>query len=182
MSWPEPVSVGPCPSCGGDPAWERLVDRGQERWLSTCERCGRWDAFLPDVPGRVSVDPLADFLAGPGAPPRPQTPPWTRLFLRSLEGRDPAVWRWEPAPCSGCGSRARFSTGALTAGGSTAACALCLACGRTVSGQVPAAGGPALPPLVGDAWAPPCPAVQRLREAVAYWRPARRRRRPRGAA
>jgi hypothetical protein len=37
---------GACPSCGGDPTWESLVDADGERWLAVC-RCGRMQAYLP---------------------------------------------------------------------------------------------------------------------------------------
>src|SRR5439155_20799147 len=67
---PESATRGPataCPSCGGNPRWESLVDGDQERWLAVC-RCGRMRVFLPEQPGLEFEDPLRAFLLGPGRP------------------------------------------------------------------------------------------------------------------
>ena len=74
-----------CPTCGGHPRWESVLDGDEERWLSTC-RCGRMRAFLPEQPSLDPADPLRAFLLGVGRPIFPPTPPWIRLFLASLEG------------------------------------------------------------------------------------------------
>jgi hypothetical protein len=119
---------GACPSCGGDPTWESLVDADEERWLAVC-RCGRMQAYLPEEPGLDPDDPLRAYLLGPGRPIFPASPPWARLFLASVEGPDPVRWRFCHAPCRGCGVIASFGFQACPRAGVFAICTLCLACG-----------------------------------------------------
>ena len=152
-----------CPACGGLPRWESLLEGEEEPWLGVC-RCGRLRAFLPAAPGLEPEDPLGAFLAGPGRPVFPESPPWARLFLRSLEGPDPARWRFVHEPCRGCGSGARFGLQACPRPWAFAACTLCLACGYATAAYS-LRGGPA-ESAEGGAWAPACPAVQRLRDCV----------------
>jgi hypothetical protein len=153
----------PCPACGGRARWESLVDGEEERWLAVC-RCGRMRAFLPGQPGLEPVDPLRAFLLGLGRPVFPESPPWVRLFLGSVEGPDPARWRFVHEPCRGCGVPVCFGLQACPRPWVFAACALCMACGYVVVGY--AARGGAVESAEGGAWAPPCPAVQRLRDCI----------------
>ena len=161
---PEPASSGRCAGCGGRPRWESLVDGGEERWLSVC-RCGRMQAFLPDRPGHHD-DPLRAYLHGPGRPLNPESPPWVRLFLASLEQPNPPRWRHTPPPCSACQAAAVFALQACPRPAVIAACTLCLACGHTTATYTHLAAGHTEHPARGGAWTPPCPAVQRLRDCV----------------
>ncbi len=160
-----PVAAA-CPVCGGrTPRWESVLEGDEERWLSIC-RCGRMRAFLPGQPELEPVDPLRAFLLGPGRPVFPAAPPWVRLFLASVEGPDPVRWRFCHGPCLACGASAGFGMQACPRPGTLALSALCLACGNaTVEYSKPAL-GLVEAPLAGRDWAPPCPAVQRLRDCV----------------
>src|SRR5262245_32146915 len=117
-----------CPSCGGSPRWESLLDGEEERWLAVC-RCGRMRAFLPAQHALEPDDPLRAFLLGQGRPLFPAAPPWVRLFLASVEGSNPVRWRYSHGPCPACGASARFGLQACPRPGTLALCALCLACG-----------------------------------------------------
>lgn len=154
-----------CPSCGGHPAWESVLDGDEERWLAIC-RCGRMRAFLPEQPALEPEDPLRAFLLGPGRPIFPASPPWIRLFLASVEGANPVRWRFCHAPCSRCRASASFGLQACPRPGVFAICTLCLACGRATASYSKPARGLVEAPAEGGEWAPPCPAVQRLRDCL----------------
>ena len=154
-----------CPSCGGAPLWESLLDGDDERWLAVC-RCGRLAAFLREQPALEPEDPLRAFLLGPGRPVFPASPPWVRLFLASVEGANPVRWRYAHGPCTSCGASAGFGIQACPRPGTLALCALCLACGTaTVQYSKPAL-NLVEAPVSGRSWSPPCPAVQRLRDCL----------------
>ncbi len=157
--------VGACPVCGGRPLWESLVDGEEERWFAVC-RCGRLRAFLPGQPALDPEDPLRAFLLGPGRPLFPPSPPWVRLFLASVETANPVRWRYCHGPCLACGARAGFGMQACPRPGTLALCALCLACGNATVEYSKPARGLVEAPLAGRGWAPPCPAVQRLRDCL----------------
>ncbi len=132
MNEPEAPTHGPamtaCESCGRHPRWETLVDGDEERWFAAC-RCGRMQAFLPDAPELQPEDPLGAFLAGPGRALAPASPPWIRLFLRSLEEPNPTRWTYCPGPCPGCQAAAKFGFRACPRPFVLAMCTLCLSCG-----------------------------------------------------
>ena len=159
-----------CLACGGRPRWESVVEGEEERWLGVC-RCGRIRAFLPTQPSLDPDDPLRGVPAGGGTAGVPRaSPPWLRLFLGSVEGPDPARWRFVHEPCRGCGVLALFRAAGVPAG---------RGCYRGVR-PLPsvrlrgpfffvvayAARGGAVESAEGGAWAPACPAVQRLRDCV----------------
>lgn len=154
-----------CPSCGGRPRWESLVDVREERWLAVC-RCGRMRAYLPGEPDLDPEDPLRAFLLGPGRPLPPPSPPWVRLFLGSVAGANPARWRYCHGACPRCGASASFGLQACPRPGVLAACALCLGCGHVIARYSRLDHGLAEAPATGSEWAPPCPAVQRLRDCL----------------
>ena len=154
-----------CPSCGGNARWESLLDGDEERWLAVCA-CGRWQAFLPERPALEPDDPLGAFLLGPGRPVYPASPPWVRAFLASIEGPNPLRWRHCHGPCVACGVSAGFGMQASPRPYTLAACALCLACGNATVQYSNPARGLVEEPVTGAAWAPPCPAVQRLRDCL----------------
>ena len=166
---PEADAAGPvataCPSCGGSARWESVLDGDEERWLAVC-RCGRMRAFLPELPALEPEDPLRAFLLGPGRPVFPAAPPWIRLFLASVEGADPVRWRYCHGPCVACGASAGFGFQAYPRPHTFALCALCLACGAATVQYSQPARGLVEAPVAGSAWAPPCPAVQRLRDCL----------------
>jgi hypothetical protein len=183
---PRGPAVSSCPACGRSSQWESLLDGEEERWLAVC-RCGRMRAFLPEQPDLDLEDPLRAYLAGPGVPAAEPSPPWARLFLRSLEAPNPVRWRYCPGPCAGCRSSATFGMRACPRAGVLALNTLCLSCGRAAATYFSQARGMRPSPAAGSAWAPPCPAVQRLRDCVfrphavlaeerggapAHWRPA----------
>jgi hypothetical protein len=155
-----------CAACGGLPAWESISDDWGERWLAVCG-CGRIDAFFPDRrhPDQLPADPLTVFLQGHLRPRRPASPPWVRLFLQSVQAPSPALWRHSPEPCNECGSRTVFGVLAWPRRSTAGLCVLCLQCGYTETNYA-SAGRQSEPNLCGSAWAPPCPAVQRLRACV----------------
>ncbi len=157
--------VGVCPVCGGRPRWESVLDEGEERWLAAC-RCGRMRTFLPERPDLEPEDPLRAFLLGPGRPVFPAAPPWIRLFLASVEGPNPVRWRYCHGACEGCGACAGFGMQACPRPGTLALCALCLACGNATVEYSKPARGLVEAPIAGRGWAPPCPAVQRLRDCL----------------
>ena len=130
-------------------------------------------AFLPGQPGLEPVDPLRAFLLGLGRPVFPESPPWVRLFLGSVEGPDPARWRFVHEPCRGCGVPVCFGLQACPRPWVFAACALCMACGYVVVGY--AARGGAVESAEGGAWAPPCPAAGASRGGRRSRDPAPRR-------
>lgn len=168
MEQPETVTGGPaavCPSCGGNPRWESLLDGEEERWLAVCS-CGRMRAFLPEQPALDPEDPLRAFLLGPGRPIFPANPPWTRLFLASVEGRNPVRWRYCHGACRGCGASASFGMQACPRPNVFAVCTVCLACGHVVTQYSKPALGLVEAPAEGSEWASPCVAVQRLRDSI----------------
>ena len=155
-----------CPTCGGHPRWESLVDADEERWLAVC-RCGRMQGFLPDQPEMQPEDPLSAFLSGVGRTTvAPASPPWIRLFLRSLEESNAIRWRYCPTACAGCGAAATFEMRACPRPFVLAICTLCLACGHVTAAYLRPSRGMQESPATGGVWAPPCPAVQRLRDCV----------------
>lgn len=141
------------------------MDAGEERWLAIC-RCGRMRAYLPDQPALEPDDPLRAFLLGPGRPVFPPSPPWVRLFLASIEGHDPVRWRFSHAPCRGCGANASFGFQACPRAGVFAICTLCLACGYASACHSKIGAATIEASVGGRAWAPPCVAVQRLRDCL----------------
>ena len=169
MAEPETAAGGrgaaECPSCGGHARWESVVDGDEERWLAVCA-CGRWQAFLPEWPALEPDDPLRAFLLGPGRPVYPASPPWIRLFLASVEGSNPVRWRYCHGQCAACGASAGFGMQACPRPGTLALCALCLGCGTVTAQYEKPARGLVEAPISGRAWAPPCPAVQRLRDCL----------------
>jgi hypothetical protein len=138
---------------------------GEERWLAVC-RCGRMTAYLPEQPGLDPADPLGAFLLGPGRQIFPSSPPWVRLFLASLERPNPVRWRFCHEACGGCGVSASFGLQACPRAGVFAICTLCLACGNATACYSKPGGAVFEGPVVGRAWAPPSPAVQRLRDCL----------------
>lgn len=154
-----------CPSCGGRPRWESLIDGDEERWLAIC-RCGRMQAFLPDAPEARPDDPVSAFLAGVGRTVAPASPPWIRVFLRSREGRNAIRWSYCPGPCPDCGAAASFGFRACPRPYVLGTCTLCLACGRATAAYLRPSRGMQESSATGGAWTPPCPAVQRLRDCV----------------
>ena len=154
-----------CPSCGGHPRWESLLGGEEERWLAVC-RCGRMRAFLPEQPALDPEDPLRTYLLGPGRPIFAASPPWVRLFLASVEGPDPVRWRYCHGACPRCGAAASLGLQACPRPAVFAICTLCLACGHATAQYSKPARGLVEAPAEGSEWAPPCPAVQRLRDCV----------------
>ena len=123
-------------------------------------------AFIPDRPELDPDDPLRAFLLGASRPIFPPSPPWARLFLASVEGPDPVRWRFCHGPCRGCGVNASFGFQACPRAGVFAVCTLCLACGHA-SARCSKIGTTTIEgPVGGRAWAPPCVAVQRLRDCL----------------
>jgi hypothetical protein len=169
MQEPETATRGPaaatCPSCGGNPRWESLLDRDEERWLAIC-RCGRMRTFLPEQPALDPEDPLRAFLLGLGRPVFPPSPPWIRIFLQSIVGPNPVRWRYYHGPCPRCGASASFGLQACPRPNVFAVCTLCLACGQVAASYSKPARGLVEAPVGGREWAPPCPAVQRLRDCL----------------
>jgi hypothetical protein len=169
------VAAGPgprCQACDGLPVWESTTDGWGERWLAVCA-CGRIDTFFPDRrhPEEPAVDPLTLFLQGHLRARRPATPPWVRLFLQSVEAPSAVSWRHVPAPCSECAAATSFGLLAWPRDSTAAVCTVCLNCGYATSCYSNPWQGTEEPVLDGSAWAPPCPAVQRLRECVHSIRP-----------
>jgi hypothetical protein len=153
-------------ACGGTLRWESLRDGPAERWLGACDECGWMTTFLPDIPDCIPSNPLAAFLLGPGKAPRPQSPPWIRLFRIAGDAPWNVNWLYCPLACDGCGAQVTFQANTYPRPHVVARCLLCLACGRA-SVEYLRPGTPLHEtPVVGEAWAPPCPAVARLREAV----------------
>ena len=169
MDEPETELRGPaaasCPACGRSPRWESLLDGDEERWLAVC-RCGRMRAFLPEQPDLDPEDPLRAFLLGPGRPIYPPSPPWIRLFLASLEGANPVRWRYCHGACPHCGAAASFGLQACPRPGVFAVASVCLSCGRVAATYSKPARGLMEAQVDGREWAPPCPAVQRLRDCL----------------
>ncbi len=163
-----------CESCGGSPRWERISDHWGERWLGVCA-CGRIDSFFPDRRRREGpADPLTLFLQGHLAPRRPATPAWVRLFLHSLQGETPTLWRHGFDPCEACSARTVFGLLAWPQPHLAGLCTVCINCGYTVSAYSNPAVKGSEEVLIGSTWAPACPAVKRLRECVrASQQPAR---------
>jgi hypothetical protein len=153
-----------CGSCGGDPRWESLVDGDEERWLAVC-RCGRLQVFLPDRPELVPEDPLGTYLVGRALASAPASPPWVRLFLRSVEGPSPTRWRHVPGACDFCGASATFVMRASPRPWVMGVCTLCISCGRATAIYAHPS-WPSSEAATGRTWTPPCPAVQRLRDCV----------------
>ena len=168
MSDLETSHAGPttstCASCGGQPRWESLLDGDEERWLSVC-RCGRMQAFLADSSSPELEDPLAAFLTGLGRTLLDATPPWVRVFLRSVEEPNAVRWRYCPGPCPCCETAARFALRACPRPNVLGFCTLCLDCGYVTAAYWQHSRGRELP-ATGGTWTPPCPAVQRLRDCI----------------
>jgi hypothetical protein len=122
-------------------------------------------AFLPDLPGLEPEDPLTVFLQGPGTKIWSTTPAWVRLFLHSLRERRTS-WRYLPAICPACANTVLFWLQACPRPFWLANCTLCLACGRVTSQYSQPWRNHHELATAGDTWAPPCPAVQRLRDCV----------------
>jgi hypothetical protein len=154
-----------CPNCGEFPQWESVTDTYGERWLSVC-RCGRMQAFLPDQPGSEPEDPLATFLVGTRREVSPATPPWIRLFLHSLKRPWNTYWRYTAEPCAACAERVRFALQASPRPYWFGRCTLCLACGRVTTEYTQPWLNLHELGVSGSRWAPPCPAVQRLRDCI----------------
>ncbi len=154
-----------CQRCGELPRWESLVDGRGERWLALC-RCGHAQVFLPDEPNLDPEDPVKAFLQGPENAVRPTTPPWIRLFLRSVEEPWRAVWRYWPNLCPACATGVCFFLHASPRPYWLATCSLCLSCGRVTSTYSQPWKNLHELPVAGSEWAPPCPAVQRLRDCI----------------
>ena len=159
-----PMSVR-CAQCGECPEWESLSDGYGERWLGVC-RCGRMQAFLPDQPAVESKDALAAFLLGAGREISAPTPAWIRLFMRSLEQPWNTRWRYSPEPCGACAERVCFVLQVCPRPYWLATCRLCLACGRATTAYSQPWQNLHELAVSGSAWAPPCLAVQRLRNCV----------------
>jgi hypothetical protein len=159
-----PVAAS-CPQCAGRLEWESVVDLYGERWLAVC-RCGWLQAFLPDEPQVEPEDPLAAFLLGSRRTVAPPAPPWIRLFLRSIEQPWNTRWRYSSEPCGACAERVRFELQVCPRPSWIGTCTLCLACGRvTTEYSQPLLNLHELA-VTGSRWAPPCPAVQRLRDCI----------------
>jgi hypothetical protein len=156
---------GACPSCGRHRTWESLVDADGERWLAVC-RCGRLRAYLPGQPELDPDDPLRAFLLGPGRPIFPASPPWVRVFLASVEGPNPVRWRFCHEPCRGCDASASFGFQACPRDDVFALCTLCFVCGNATACYSRPRRAVFEGPVVGRTWAPPCVAVQRLRDCL----------------
>lgn len=128
--------------------------------------------FLPELPDCVPRDPLVVFLLGPGKSPRPQSPPWIRLFR--ITGNDPwnVNWIYCPLPCDGCGAYVTFQAQAYPRPQVVARCLLCLGCGQASVEYFRPNTSLYEAPVIGGVWSPPCPAVLRLRDAMfrPYWR------------
>jgi hypothetical protein len=154
-----------CPACGRQPRWESLHEGEEERWLAVCG-CGRIGTFLPEQPALAPEDPLRAYLAGPGRPIFPASPPWARLFLASVEGANPVRWRYCHESCPRCGAAASFGLQACPRPSVFAICTLCLSCGRVTASYSKPARGLIEAPVEGLEWAPPSPAVQRLRDCL----------------
>ena len=164
------ASPGPgcaCQGCGGAPRWESVFDGWGERWLAVCA-CGRIDTFFPDRrhPEEEPRDPLTLFLQGHLRPRRPATPPWVRLYLTSVQEPWSVRWRHDSNGCAMCDSNTTFGLLAWPRPFTAAICTVCLNCGYTTACYSNPSAGSSEPTLEGTAWAPACPAVQRLRECA----------------
>jgi hypothetical protein len=155
--------AGRCSGCGGCPKWESQTDWLGERWLSVC-RCGRMQAFLPEAPAAEWDDPLAIYLHGSKHVSSP-APPWIRLFLHSLR-HESTPWRYHADVCLSCANNVVFSLQACPRPSWSATCTLCLSCGRATSEYSQPWRHHSELATSGDAWTPPCPAVQRLRDCI----------------
>lgn len=164
---PSPLSDRRCRSCGGLPRWESIADAWGERWLGLCG-CGGVQSFFPDRrhPEAQPAEPLTMFLQGHRAPRRPANPPWIRLFLHSLQPPYSITWRYDHRPCASCQAHATFGLLAWPQDWVSAICTLCLNCGWTETTYTNHQQGAQANCVDGDAWTPPCPAVQRLRTCV----------------
>jgi hypothetical protein len=156
-----------CGNCGSrsDWQWESLVDEsGEERWLSICG-CGQMAAFLPDQPDIQPEDPLRAYLLGLARPVVSESPPWVRLFLRTVQQPAPVRWRYFWEGCPLCKTSIRLEMHASPRPNVVATCTLCLCCGyATASHTLP--GRPTQSTTRGSAWDPACPAVKRLRDSA----------------
>ena len=154
-----------CPNCGEPPEWESVSDAYGERWLSVC-RCGRMQAFLPDQPGSEPEDPLGTFLLGAGREVAPLAPPWIRLFMQTVRPPWNAQWRYTPEVCAACAERVCFVLQVSPRPYWVGTCTLCLGCGRATSQYSQPWQNLHELAVSGSRWAPPCPAVQRLRQCA----------------
>jgi hypothetical protein len=154
-----------CGNCDGRTEWESLVDDdGEERWFSICS-CGQMATFLPEQPHVKPKDPLRAYLRGLARPILPETPPWIRLFLNTIQQPCPIRWRYAWQSCPHCQTAVRMGMQACPRAGVFAVCSLCLSCGYvTTSYKLPRRVTPF--ELSGTEWAPACPAVQRLRDCA----------------
>ena len=162
-----PVPAAGCSSCQRPLVWESRFDQWGERWLAVCD-CGQIESFFCDRrhPEQEPPDPLVMFLQGHRAPRRPATPAWLRLFLHSTQAPLAVHWRHNPEPCPACENPARFALLAWPRHDVAAVCSLCLGCGHTHCNYQQPGTGQQLPPLEGTSWAPPGPAVKRLRSLI----------------
>jgi hypothetical protein len=153
-----------CEACGASMQWESIDDASGERWLGVCE-CGHLCAFSATEPAKPFADPLRAFLLGPISDIREPSPPWIRVFDVSRRFPWRADWRHYNGLCPACGQRVVFETGSGVAQRARVYGRLCLACGWTSAERLHAP-GVSETPLAGANWAPPCPAVIRLRDGV----------------
>ena len=159
--------------------WESCDGPHGEVWLGTCEICGQMQALLTTDAHRVIDDPLAFFLRrGDDSPLPAPLPIWPRFYDISGAGPCPVSWRFLAETCDGCAQSTVAGQG-RQGWLWQRAFSLCLTCGHVTIES----GSPDAPTrLVGDDWAPPCPAVRTLRRevALASWRMDMRRGRFRG--
>jgi hypothetical protein len=168
----DPTPAHECERCGGPIGWETSRQGQEERWLGICGECGWMVAFLPERPNCTPRDPLRTFLIERKVPPRPDSPPWTRLFRMTFRLPWDVNWRHSPLPCPACETHVTFETCLNPRPYTLARCMLCLACGRTTVEHVRSNAPLRETPVTGAHWTPPDVAVARLREAVfrPFWR------------
>jgi hypothetical protein len=155
-----------CEQCGGPIDWETSGRGNEERWLGLCRKCAWMVTFLPHDPKSTPRDPLRTFLLGRRVAPRPDSPPWVRLFRMTFRLPWDINWRHCPLPCLACRTHATFETCLNPRPYTLAHCRLCLACGRTTVEHVRPNASVRETPVTGERWSPPDVAVARLREAV----------------
>jgi hypothetical protein len=163
MAAEEGANTGICVRCQGGLQWEFSGSGRSERWLGMCVRCGWMRALRVDERHVEENDPLTSFLA-PSAQPDAVTPAWIR-FCRLSHQRP---WRvhWSHAgACTSCTAAVVFET---SEGYPSVTCTyrLCINCGDTSAIYVRPLTGRTIGHLSGNEWAPPCPAVVKLRRAV----------------
>lgn len=75
-------------------------------------------------------------------------------------------WRYSHAACPRCGASASFGLQACPRPSTFAVCTLCIACGHVTAHYSKRQRALVEAPAAGHEWAPPCPAVQRLRDCL----------------